>query len=300
MLAITTPTGNTGRHVAELAVARGEQVRLLIRDPAKLSNGLTVACDIVVGDMRDASALDALLKGANAVFFCVPQSADADDMRAYYLSFATVVSDAIARNGIGRVVTISGGDGEGSGGIGVGSDLYAMERMIEAAAPDVRHVRCGYFMENLFWQVQPLARAGVFSLPVGADVALPWVAAQDIGRAAGELLVDRTWNGHAGVAAHGPNAISCKDVASSLTQALGRPVAFAPVSGEQYTQTLMSHGCSRALGDGLVKMFDAIGMGKDMGATPDAAAECLTTLADWSNRALAPAITRVLQQVQAD
>jgi uncharacterized protein YbjT (DUF2867 family) len=37
MLLVTTPTGNSGRHVLALALASSQKVRVLVRDPSKLS-----------------------------------------------------------------------------------------------------------------------------------------------------------------------------------------------------------------------------------------------------------------------
>jgi len=169
MLLITTPTGHTGSHVLRAALAAAEPIRVLVRDATRLDPAAQSHCEVVEGDLRDAAILRRAMDGVDGVFFCVPQSADPDDVGAYYRSFADPFVHAARAAGIRRVVYISGGDGAGSGGRGPGLALSRVEQAINATGIAARHVRCGYFMENLSYQVQPIARAGLFALPIAGD-----------------------------------------------------------------------------------------------------------------------------------
>lgn len=65
-LAVLGATGKTGRHVVEQALAKGHQVRALVRNPAKLKvthPHLT----LLTGDATDAAAVRALVEGCDAV-----------------------------------------------------------------------------------------------------------------------------------------------------------------------------------------------------------------------------------------
>ena len=68
---VTGGTGFTGSHTVEELVAAGHQVRLLVRDAAKVRrvfapHGLEPS-DLVVGDMTDAAAVEKALAGCDGV-----------------------------------------------------------------------------------------------------------------------------------------------------------------------------------------------------------------------------------------
>ncbi|MBC8102705.1 MAG: NAD(P)H-binding protein [Cytophagales bacterium] len=296
-LVVTTPTGNTGRYVLETVLREHETIRVLVRDPDRLDASVRARCEVVQGDLRDPSDLSRALDGAEGVFFCVPQSPDPDDVRAYYQSFAVPFASAVKATGVRRVVAISGGDGASSGQRGVGLALHETEQTLEATEVAARHIRCGYFLENLFWMIQPIARAGLFSLPVAGDVPIPFVAARDIGVAAGGLLLDRSWTGQEGIAAHGPERLSCDTAAQIASEVLGFPVRFQTVSGEAYKASIAPHGVSEALGQSLVEMFDAIAAGRDMGAPAPRRLDCPTTLAAWMGTGFGQAAARIRGEV---
>lgn len=62
-------TGFVGGHLARMLVANGHQVRCLVRTPSR-ATGLD-GCEIVQGDMTDATALSTALQGIDAVYISV-------------------------------------------------------------------------------------------------------------------------------------------------------------------------------------------------------------------------------------
>lgn len=68
---VTGGTGFTGSHTVRVLVAAGHDVRLLVRDPAKVRRVFEpagfVPTDIVVGDMTDAGSVDNALAGCDGV-----------------------------------------------------------------------------------------------------------------------------------------------------------------------------------------------------------------------------------------
>ncbi len=297
MLVITTPTGNTGRYVLQSALEQDESVRVLVRNPSRLDASTQERCEVVQGDLCNPADLKRALNGAEAVFFCVPQSPNPKNISAYYRSFADPFAKAIKEACVQRVVTISGGDGSGSGFQGIGQALHEVEQAIAATGIPARYVRCGYFMENFFWMIQPIVRAGMFSLPVAGNVPIPFVAACDIGRAAARLLLDRTWSGQEGIAAHGHTSLSCNTAAEIASEVLGFPVRYQPVSGSDYKASLSVHGVSDALGQSLVEMFEAIAAGHDMAAPAAHKADCPTTMQAWMETPFKGAVAQIRSSV---
>ncbi len=219
---VTTPTGNTGRAVLESVFAADPSIRVLVRDRSKLEASPS---DVVEGDLRDEAALARALDGVETAFFCVPQSENPEDLVSYFNSFATPFASVAKRSGLARIVAISGGDDEGEN-IGPGKALRSNEDILSAAIPACRFVRCGYFMENLLWQVQTIAHAGFFTLPVASHVPMAFVAANDIGAASGRLMLDDSWSDQRAVEAYGPGKLSMEDAADIIAEAVGRPVRY--------------------------------------------------------------------------
>ena len=77
-IALLGATGNTGKHVLQLALARGHKVKALVRDPAKL-NKLDVAgvrtagaqLETVQGSATDVEAVRKLVQNADVVVSCI-------------------------------------------------------------------------------------------------------------------------------------------------------------------------------------------------------------------------------------
>ncbi|HZY18885.1 MAG TPA: SDR family oxidoreductase [Ramlibacter sp.] len=110
-------TGGTGRLIVQEALARGHEVRALVRSPDK-ARGLQGA-EIIVGDARDEGALRMALQGIDAVFSAL--GTPASPFRAVTsLSVATsALVRAMTAAGVRRLVCVTGigaGDSAGHGG----------------------------------------------------------------------------------------------------------------------------------------------------------------------------------------
>jgi uncharacterized protein YbjT (DUF2867 family) len=65
-------TGNVGPHVVSALCARGEQVRVLVRDPVRAATLLPAGIELAPGDLRDDGPVRAALDGAAALFLLTP------------------------------------------------------------------------------------------------------------------------------------------------------------------------------------------------------------------------------------
>ncbi|MGW7620494.1 NAD(P)H-binding protein, partial [Streptomyces antimycoticus] len=68
-IAVTTPTGNVGRHVVATLVRAGVRPRVLLRDPARLAPEVRDAVDAVPVDQYDADAVVAATTDIDALFW---------------------------------------------------------------------------------------------------------------------------------------------------------------------------------------------------------------------------------------
>jgi nucleoside-diphosphate-sugar epimerase len=108
---VTGATGFTGGHLARSLRARGQQVRVLVRDRERARDLESAGLDVSVGDVRDRAAVDAALGGVEVVYHIAAIYRQAGVTTATYRAVnATAVGDLIeaaSRAGVKRVVHCS-------------------------------------------------------------------------------------------------------------------------------------------------------------------------------------------------
>ena len=108
---VTGATGFTGGYLARGLRARGQQVRVLVRDRERARDLESAGLDVSVGDVRDRAAVDAALGGVEVVYHIAAIYRQAGVTTATYRAVnATAVGDLIeaaSRAGVKRVVHCS-------------------------------------------------------------------------------------------------------------------------------------------------------------------------------------------------
>ncbi|HUK74249.1 MAG TPA: NAD(P)H-binding protein [Nitrososphaerales archaeon] len=101
-LTVFGATGDTGRLIVQLAVARGQRVTVLVRDRSKLG-GLT---EVVEGSVLDAAAVDrAIPRGTDAVLSALGQTRGSPaDLET--VALANIVQ-SMRKNGVKRLVVLA-------------------------------------------------------------------------------------------------------------------------------------------------------------------------------------------------
>ncbi|MET9777817.1 NAD(P)H-binding protein [Streptomyces sp. NPDC006367] len=221
-IAVTTPTGNVGRHVVAMLVRAGIRPRVLLRDPARLASPVRDEVDAVPVDLHDAEAVAAATAGVDALFWVNPPAAGEDPLAGHARATAAVVR-AVTGNGIGRVVFQSSVGAEKRHGVGEIDGLAHTETALDGLGVDVTHLRCGYFFTNLEYQLDAL-RAGTLQVTYPLDHSMPWVAPRDIAEVAVGRLLAPGWSGRCVQAVHGPADLTWSQVADILTAATGRKI----------------------------------------------------------------------------
>jgi len=106
-IALFGATGKTGGLVLERALAAGHDLRVLVRDPGKLSTATGPQLAVIKGDVLDADRVDRTVVGADAVLSLFghgsgsPKRLQSDGTR--------LIVEAMHRHGVKRLVSLSGG-----------------------------------------------------------------------------------------------------------------------------------------------------------------------------------------------
>ncbi|GAO07580.1 hypothetical protein TPA0598_03_00410 [Streptomyces lydicamycinicus] len=239
-IAVTTPTGNVGRHVVATLVRAGVRPRVLLRQPARLAPEVQDEVDAVQVDQYDADAVVAATEDIDALFWVDPPAPGEDPLAAYARATSSVVR-AVTDNGIGRVVFQSSVGAEKRHGAGDIDGLAHTETALDAMGVDVTHLRCGYFFTNLELQRDAL-RAGTLQVILPLDQPMAWVAPRDIAEVAATRLLSPAWSGRCVQAVHGPADLTWRQVAAILTAATGRRIGVERITDDAMRTQLRQAG----------------------------------------------------------
>jgi uncharacterized protein YbjT (DUF2867 family) len=288
---VTDPSGSIGRKVIAELLAPEFSVRVLARHAARLSGNIQAQVEVVQGPIDDFATLRKAMDGVEAVFWRVPLPSRYElNVRAYYERAAVAGCRAIHNAGTPRVVTISAGGNMFARKAGPISALHAMEDILNQSGAAIRHLSCGWFMENFLHQAQGICRNGVFSYPMAGDIALPMVAARDIAEIALRRLVRRDWAGVRSISVSGPQDLSFNRAATVISEVLNRPVQYREVSPEQSIRSLVRSGASVHYARSVAAMFAALAQGILLTAVRPAVPTPLTTLGAWAKIELLPVL----------
>ncbi|MFE2010988.1 SDR family oxidoreductase [Streptomyces sp. NPDC059491] len=245
MILVTGATGNVGRPLVELLAAAGEKVTAVSRRPAgELPAGVAHRR----GDLADAGRLKELFEGADAVHLLVAGLGDE-------LSPREIVAEAVAC-GVRRIVLQS------SQLVGARPDsashavLRAFETAVRGSGLDWTVLRPGGFASNAYLWADQVRAARTVAAPF-ADVALPVVDPLDIAEVAAAALRAPAHAGRTYVLT-GPAAVTPREQAAALAEALGAPVTFVGLTAEEARAGLVRFLPVEAV-DGMLSVMGAPG-----------------------------------------
>ncbi|MFJ5809795.1 NAD(P)H-binding protein [Streptomyces sp. NPDC093093] len=295
MIVITAPTGNIGRSLLSLllesAPAAGEDLRVIVRDPARLPDAVRGRVEVITGSHGDAEVVDRAFEDADAVFWLVPPDSSLTPQDAYS-RFSGPAVKALAAHGVGHVVGVSA-LGRGTplaDRAGLVTASLVMDDLIADSGVAYRSLANPSFFENLLEESDSIRDKGVFVDIVDGDRKAPLVACADIAAVAAGLLLDRSWTGTDSVPVLGPQDLSPNELARIMTEQLGRPVRYERQPLDELYTTLVGYGLNEAFVQGIVDMKRAKDQGLDAGVarTPDTSSP--THFEEWCTGVLKPAV----------
>jgi len=290
MIVVTTPTGNIGRHVVRHLLDAGEALRLIVRDPSKLSQDLRDQVEVIEGSHGDAAVVERAFRGADAVFWLCPPTPSPTPAAAT-VDFARPGAEAMRRHGVPHVVaaTTLGRDTPWQERAGNATGSIHMVDLLRTTGAAVRGLALPAFMDNALRQADTI-RQGKMLGPIDPDKKLPHTAARDTGAAAAGLLIDRSWSGQEDVPVLGPEELSYADLASIVSEVVGWEVHYEHQTYDAYKEAAMARGLTDAFAQGFVDMLRAKEAGMDNVASRATAIIGSTSFRQWAEEELKPTI----------
>lgn len=241
--AIAGVTGHTGRVAADLLLAQGHTVRVLVRDAAKGAAWAAKGAEVAIADVTDGPALTAALTGVDAAWILLPPNMTTGDFRSWQVRTGQVIVDAVRAAKLPHVVLLSSVGAQHPAGTGPIAGLYPLEQGLKALpSTGASFVRAAYFMENLLGNLGMLDQ-GLYPSFSPANAKMPMIATADIGALAAELLVGPVpAPGAPAIYELGGGPYSSADVAAVLSAIKGKPIQVAEVPVAAMAQTLQGFG----------------------------------------------------------
>jgi uncharacterized protein YbjT (DUF2867 family) len=275
---ITGVTGHQGGAVAQALQNSGFRLRGLTRKPesdraAALARS---GVDLVKGDLDDEATLRPALAGVWGVFGVQNAlEAGVKGEEAQGKRLATLAREA----GVEHYVYTSVGSAHKRTGVPHFDSKWRIEETVRGLGfPSHVILRPVFFMENL---LAPFTLQGsTLALALGPGTKLQMIAVDDIGWFGARAFTDAAALNRREIDLAG-DARTMTEVAANLTQALGRPIAFAQTPLEQVRQ----YSKDMAL---MMEWFERVGYSADIAGLEREFGRALTKLPDWARRHARP------------
>ena len=229
MILITT-AGKVGTEAARLLAEQDQPVRVLVRDPRKASALTQAGAQVIQGDLEIPATIDAAMRDVSAVVLVSPA------MPAQELN----VIDSAVRAGVEHVVKITS-KATADSPIPRRRDQTAIEDALIASGLGYTLLRNNAYMQNLLMLAPAVANTQSFGSSAG-DGRIGIIDARDVGAVAAQIARSPATHSNRTYWPSGPVAITYADAAGILSEILGRPIAYHPLTVEEQTQVMVDAG----------------------------------------------------------
>jgi uncharacterized protein YbjT (DUF2867 family)/2-polyprenyl-3-methyl-5-hydroxy-6-metoxy-1,4-benzoquinol methylase len=242
MILVTGATGNIGSVVLDRLIEAGQKVRVLARDPAKLSK-VGGAAEVVKGDLASPETLDAAFAGADKAFVV----ATGPDIT----KLAINAFDAAEKAGVKHVVFISSSAVNVEPPIAIGRWHQEAEAKLKASGMAWTILRPGAFASNALQWTATIKAQGAVYMPTGEGKSAP-IDPRDIADVAATALLSP---GHEGkeYELSGPEALSMAEQVEKIGAAVGQPLRFVDVPADMARGWLVRAGLPEAIVDAMLE-----------------------------------------------
>jgi NADH dehydrogenase len=236
MILVVGATGLLGSEICRLRAAEGKPFRALVRptsDKSKVAQLQSLGSEIVRGDLRDRSSLEAACKGVNAVISTASATIsrqEGDSIQTVDLEGQLSLIDAAKAAGVSQFILVSFSPST------IEFPLQAAKRVVEE---HLKHSGLSYTI------LQPTCFMEVWLSPaLGFDAAnakaqiygsgqnkISWISYRDVAKFANESL-DNPAARNAVIELGGPDSLSPLEVVRIFEQVLGRAFEIQHVPDE--------------------------------------------------------------------
>jgi NAD(P)H dehydrogenase (quinone) len=223
MIVVTGASGHVGRLVAKELAARGEPMRLLVRDPARAPK--LPGAEIVPADYGDPASLDAALQEGDRVFMVSMHEGPVRRMELHR-SFV----EAAARNRVAHVVYLSFVNAGPEAAFIHARTHGATERLLDEAGLVWTAIRNGMYADDIAGWFDP---DGV-AREAGADGRMSFSDRAELAKAVAVTLREP---GHAGILdITTPESVTLGELARLASEVTGTTYRYEPATDAEWIE----------------------------------------------------------------
>jgi uncharacterized protein YbjT (DUF2867 family) len=216
-------SGTLGSAVVNLLTTRGLPVRVLTRQAGWSPSNVAGDVEVVVGDIRDAAALDRAVAGAAVVVSCVQGFAgrDASGPDEIDRHGNELLIQAAQKHGAQRFVLVSVTGAEANSRVPLFRAKHQAEQALRTSGLSWTIVRSSAFMETWLELIgDPLVQKGSTRIFGSGRNPINFVAVQDVAAAVASAALDKTPTNQS-VTVNGPENLTFDQFADTIRSGTG-------------------------------------------------------------------------------
>lgn len=263
MFLVAGASGNTGSRVADLLLAKGEQVRVVVRDAAKGAAWSAKGAEVAVGSLADVDFVGKAFDGIASAYLLLPPNMQAEEPIAAGKKVIDGYVEALSQNDHLETVAFLSSLGAQHDKLNMGivdTLAYAEARLLRVNV-QFFFLRAAYFMENWLQALPVMRQDGVLPSFLRESFPIDMVSAADVAEVAVEALLDPTkpWDV---IQVAGPAQHNSWDVAAAFGKALGRPIKVQTLPTEEVVPRMAAMGMPVKAAESFRNLYDAIHLGR--------------------------------------
>ena len=248
MILVTGAAGKTGRALICALNARGEDARALVHRPEQVRPVTkSGAREVLVGEMRDPTTMERATRNVRAVYHICP-NVSPDELTISEVAIAAARSAGVAHFCYHSVLHPQTEE------MPHHWLKSRVEEQLFRSGLNTTILQPTAYMQNVLAHWDTIVEQGILPIPYPANVRLSLVDLEDVATVAATVLTEP---GHAGATYElvGTEALSQNEVATILSQRLGRPVRAELIPLETWERQAKTAGLGEYQVDTLAKMF---------------------------------------------
>ena len=292
MFVIMGATGHTGSVAAKALLGKGEKVRAIGRDAAKVTQLLGSGVEAFAAEANDAAALTKAFTGATAAYVMIPPQMTAPDFLEAGGKISDAITEAVKASGISHVVVLSSIGAQHDSKTGPIVGLNRLEKKLSALPGlNALFLRPVSFMENFLMAIPLIQSMGFIGNGIKDDLKMAMIATKDIGQRAAAALLARDFSGIQTQELLGARDYTHEEAAHILGSEIGKPkLSYQRFPGFMVEQALKQMGMPAKTAALMSEMNEAANDGLLNPIAPRSADNTTpTTLEEFAKETFAPA-----------
>lgn len=253
-------TGTIGSFVAENLLKTNVDFVALARSVEKAKDLNDKGIPTAIGDLADIESLRKAMTGIDKLFLLSVTSPESPKLQGNAVKVAK-------EKGIKHIVKISARGADVNASFNIGRFHGETEKDIRESGIPYTFIQPHTFLQNLLFEADTIKNENAIYASMGSG-KIPMVDARDIAAVATAALLEDEHKNQTYIVT-GPKAISYYNIASVLSNELGRTIKYVPVALDEGHKAMLKTGMPGWLADDITALNKVYGDNKATEVSPD-------------------------------